>query len=141
MKSRCKSRRVDVTDEAIRVRLDNVSPLARVHVLATRFDPAFSAYDLLSNIVSPEPHWRIEPAAESQYVAGRNIGDEYRYIIDRRFAHKYPGNMLERPSLLLNPWAVRSTETGEQTAQVGEEFRREVPQRAAQSEPGRIHAS
>ncbi len=126
-------RRVEVTDKVLRVRLDNVSPLARVHVLATRFDPAFSAYDLLSNIVSPEPSWRIEPAAESKYVAGRNIGDEYRYIIDRRFAHKYPGNMLERPSLLLNPWAVRSTETGEQTAAAGEEFRGELPQMAAQN--------
>ncbi len=30
--------------------------------------------------------------------------------------------MLERPSLLLNPWAIRSTETGQQEAQAGEEF-------------------
>ena len=43
-----------------------------------------------------------------------NIGDEYRYILDRKYAKKFPGNMLERPSLLLNPWAVRSTETGDQ---------------------------
>ena len=47
------------------------------------------------------------PQAESVYLTGRNIGDEYRYIIDRKYATKFPGNMLERPSLLLNPWAVR----------------------------------
>src|SRR5205807_2773528 len=34
-----------------------------------------------------------------------------------------PGNMLARPELLLNPWAVRSTETGEQQAQGGDEFK------------------
>jgi hypothetical protein len=32
--------------------------------------------------------------------------------------------MLDRPQFLLNPWAVRSTETGEQTAQGGDMFRR-----------------
>jgi hypothetical protein len=29
-----------------------------------------------------------------------------------------------RPELLLNPWAVRSTETGEQTAEGGEDYKR-----------------
>src|SRR5690606_22523025 len=43
-------------------------------------------------------------------------------IIDRRYATKFPGNMLERPSLLLNPWAVRDTETGSQIAAGGDLF-------------------
>lgn len=30
--------------------------------------------------------------------------------------------MLERPSLLLNPWVLRSTETGEQIAAGGDDF-------------------
>ncbi len=55
-------------------------------------------------------------------MTGRNIGDEYRYIIDRRYAKKFPGNTLDRPSLLLNPWAVRETETGEQLAAAGGAF-------------------
>ena len=45
------------------------------------------------------------------YESGRDIGDEYRYILDRQSARKFPGNMLERPGLLLNPWALRDTET------------------------------
>ncbi|HEX3999781.1 MAG TPA: hypothetical protein VHX65_14620 [Pirellulales bacterium] len=121
-------RNVEVGDKTIRVQLVNVSPLARVHVFATRFDPAFPAYGILSGILPAEPNWRTVPEPESQYVAGRNIGDEYRYIIDRKFARKYPGNMLERPSLLLNPWAIRSTETAEQAAQAGENFRGGGPQ-------------
>src|SRR5205823_2367840 len=43
---------------------------------------------------------------------------------DRRGMKKFPGNMLERPQLLLNPWAVRSTETGEQAARGGDMFAR-----------------
>src|SRR5262249_37373535 len=46
----------------------------------------------------------------------------YRYVLDRRGQKKYAGNMLDRPGLLLNPWAVRSTETGEQFAAPGGEF-------------------
>src|SRR5205085_7806042 len=62
--------------------------------------------------------------AESAYLTGRNIGDEYRYVLDRQHHRQYPGNMLARPELLLNPWAVRSTETGEQTAEGGEDYKR-----------------
>ena len=51
-----------------------------------------------------------------------NIGDEYQYIIDRKYARKFPGVMLDRPSILLNPWAIRGTETGQQNAQEGTGF-------------------
>jgi hypothetical protein len=114
--------RVEVDDAAVRVRLRNVTPHARVHVFATRFQPAFSAYGNLSSVPGVEPSFRTAPRIESAYMAGRDIGDEYRYIIDRRFARKFPGNMLDRPSLLLNPWAIRSTQTHEQQVMEGEEF-------------------
>ena len=44
------------------------------------------------------------------FAAGRAIGDEYRYILERRYAKLFPGNMLPRPGLILNPWEVRSTD-------------------------------
>src|SRR6185295_733646 len=86
--------RVEVGDKKLTVRMVNASPFARVHVFARRFQPAYSAYGTLAKIVAPEPHWRTVPRAQSQYIAGRDIGDEYRYIIERKFARKYPGNML-----------------------------------------------
>lgn len=115
---------VEVKGDSLRVRVQNAGPLARVHVFATRFEPAYNAYDEMAHVVVPEPYEITTPRPESQYMAGRDIGDEYRYIIQRRFATKYPGNMLERPSLLLNPWAVRSTQTGQQEAQAGSDYRR-----------------
>ena len=113
---------VEANAEALAIRLQNASPHARVHVFATRYQPAFVPFAYLSRVGDANPFWMTSPAQESWYVAGRNIGDEYRYIIDRKYAKRFPGNMAERPSLLLNPWAVRGTETAKQEAAAGEAF-------------------
>jgi hypothetical protein len=104
------------------IRLHDASPYTRIHVYGTRYEPAYSAFADLGRVRDAELGGMFPAHAESVYLAGRNIGDEYRYVLDRRYQKKYPGNMLERPALLLNPWVVRSTETGEQLAQSGEEF-------------------
>ena len=114
---------VDVKDDTVKITVRNSGKLARVHIFASRFQPVFSAYDDLARLGVREPSSLRTPRFDSLYVVGRNIGDEYRYIIDRKFKPRFPGNMLERPSLLLNPWAVRSTETGQQQAQEGADYR------------------
>lgn len=116
---------VESAQNGVRVKLQNVSESTRVHVFATRYVPAFGAYEQLAHVRDPEPFLSNVPRFLSAYVTGRNIGDEYRYIIDRKYAKKFPGNSLDRPSVLLNPWAVRSTQTGQQQAQAGSEFRPE----------------
>ena len=93
------------------IRLANHGPAARVHLLASRFAPAFSAREAFGRLSYPEPRAISVSRGTSAYISGRDIGDEYRYILDRKYASKYAGNMLTRPGLLLNPWAVRSTET------------------------------
>ncbi len=109
-------------DGKLRITLANASKFTRVHLFAARFLPEYDAFVHLSRAGSAEPFLFINSPAPSVYLTGRNIGDEYRYIIDRLYATKFPGNMLDRPSLLLNPWAVRTTETGEQLATGGEDF-------------------
>ncbi len=111
-----------VSDDSLRVELVNADKFARVHVFATRYEPAFWVYDYLGRIQDREPWQTLTGTVESYYAAGRKLGDEYRYIIDRKYAAKFPGNMLTRPSLLLNPWAIRGTETGQQKAEAGEAF-------------------
>lgn len=115
---------IDVADDKITVALHNAGKFSRVHVFASRYRPAYPAFGILSQVRDAEPAIVTTAKAESFYVAGRNIGDEYRYIIDRRYAKKFPGNMLERPSLLLNPWAIRTTDTGRQDPNAGAEFER-----------------
>ena len=117
-------RSVTTDDKSLNVQLWNASAFSRVHVIATRFVPAFNSFGSLSTVTDPEPYTLSKAAATTRYVAGRNIGDEYRYIIDRKYAHKFAGNMLKKPSVLLNPWAVRTTSTGIQDAQKGTEFNR-----------------
>jgi len=110
---------VALDDAAVTVKLVNSNPHTRVHVVATRYEPEYPIESDLS-VGFPGPVYAMRTKAESVYLSGRNIGDEYRYIIDRRYAKKYPGNMLTRPGLLLNPWAIRKTETGRQTGAKGE---------------------
>ncbi|HEX3151724.1 MAG TPA: hypothetical protein VHR66_26870 [Gemmataceae bacterium] len=110
--------------DSLVIQLRDASKFARVHVFASRYQPAFSAYRDLAAVRDAELGGVIPGHAESIYLTGRNIGDEYRYVLDRRGQPKRPGNMLERPSLLLNPWAIRTTETGEQVAAGGDDFSR-----------------
>ena len=77
---------------------------------------------MLANVLENFPHEAPLSATPIFEVHGWRVsaevfGDEQRYILERRYAKKFPGNMLERPSLLLNPWAIRSTETSQQQPQ------------------------
>lgn len=113
-----------VDDKELVIRLKDAGPLARVHVLGTRYAPGYSAFDALAKVRPSGLQGVIPTRPFSVYLTGRNIGDEYRYVLDRQGMKHYPGNMLDRPELLLNPWMIRVTETGEQAAQAGEDFRR-----------------
>ncbi|OWK38438.1 hypothetical protein FRUB_07558 [Fimbriiglobus ruber] len=108
--------------DVVTIRLTDASKFTRVHLFATRYRPAYSAFADLAHVRAAGLEGMELGYSESVYLTGRNIGDEYRYVLDRRGQKKFPGNMLERPMLLLNPWAVRSTETGEQAAERGEMF-------------------
>ena len=113
---------VEAGAESIKVRLVNAPPQARVHVFATRYLLEYPAFDLLNELPPLDGEVVTTPKQDSSFVEGRNIGDEYRYILDRKYAPKLPGNMLTRPGLLLNPWAVSKTETGEQAVAAGEAY-------------------
>lgn len=104
------------------VQLENMTPFTRVHVFATRFVQRYPAYSALDIGGVPAPGVKRLARPRSLYVQERDIGEEYRYILDRKYTTKFPGNMLARPGLLLNPWAIRETSTGRQDAAKGGEF-------------------
>ena len=115
---------VTTNEDKIRIRLENSDEYTRLHVIANRYQPAFNAYNLFAQIRDLEPWVRKPSIRRSVYMEGRKIGDEYEYILRRKYASKYPGNMLERPSLLLNPWEVQSTSNRSQDAAAGDDFGR-----------------
>ena len=88
------------------VRVANATGSTRVHLASTRYVPTFPLFADLFGAAAPPARTFDTDAVPSSYHSGRQLGDEYRYVLERRFAAKYPGNMLRRPSLLLNPWAL-----------------------------------
>lgn len=107
---------ISVDGDAVVARIANANKFTRIHVAASRFIPrndGLGTEDLFNGLGSFQ---LFKPASTTPgrfpnlFSAGREIGDEYRYIIERRYAQKFPGNMLTRPGLLLNPWEKRSTE-------------------------------
>jgi len=121
----------------LKITIKNATKFARVHLVATRYMPEYSMPGELGKIGFAEPSVAWLEKIESLYVAGRNIGDEFRYILERKYAAKYPGNMLERPHLLLNPWAIRQTETGLQEAEAGEPVERALGGRLSRGLAGK----
>ncbi|MEM9492782.1 MAG: hypothetical protein AAGC55_26780, partial [Myxococcota bacterium] len=103
---------VAVTESELAVTVTGASPSTRVHLLATRFAGEYDVAGALGRSHIAEPGWVAMGEVRSQYISGRDIGDEYRYVLERRHADKFAGNLLDRPSALLSPWAVRSTSTG-----------------------------
>ena len=102
------------------IKIADATKSTRVHVFPVRYLNAFDPFVDLGSIRRPEP-WQLTPAFQkSAYMAGRKIGEEYQYILNRRYAARFPGNMLERPSLLMNPWAVQDTQSVAQVALDGD---------------------
>lgn len=126
---------VAANDSEIVAKVANANPTTRVHVIATRYQPAFSVLNNLGAISLQDLGVYYSPRNESAYVAGRKIGDEYQYILDRRLAKKFVGNMLERPSLLLNPWSIRKTESDQEELAEGGAFGRGGAPGAAPAAP------
>ena len=93
------------------IALQNWNPFTRVHVVANRFVPTRNLFSSLGGFTRWGLGSKTPDFLPNLYSAGREIGDEYRYILDRRYAPKHPGNRLPRPGLLLNPWDKRSTDS------------------------------
>jgi len=102
-------RQVQSTDDGLTVELAGVSAGTQVAVLGSRYqghqDPAEEL--ALGHMSGRSPRTLVSPA--TTYDSGRAIGEEYRYILSRRAQEIYPGNMLARASILLNPWVLSET--------------------------------
>lgn len=104
------------------IRVAGANPFTRVHVFADRMTPDFDPFQALAAVRGPEPWLFSRGAFTSAYVNGRDLGDEITYVLRRRAARAFTGAMLDRPSVLLHPWATADTNTTRQDAAGGEEF-------------------
>lgn len=99
--------------DAIVVQLAAWNRFARVHVAAMRYLPESGEWSLDSGLGTyhqPAPESTMPAWRPNLFVSGRELGDEYRYILERRYTKVFPGNLLPRPGLLLSPWETRATD-------------------------------
>ncbi len=115
--------------DGLKISLLDAGARTRVHVIGSTFVPA---------LVDSPPVGALRPVARRgdrghavHYVSGRELGDEYRYILDRRGAKRFPGLLLDHPPLLLNPWARRTTTTDVAAAKPGGYFGAQAERSAA----------
>ena len=77
--------------ESLEIRVENATKLTRVHVIASRYAPAYPLFADLDLPAGRSPQMATLPGPRTTYVVGRDIGDEYRYVLDRKYAKKYSG--------------------------------------------------
>ena len=116
--------------DAVHLRIAQAGPQTRVHLIATRFRPDRALPRSLQRLARG-PLTLAVPPVRSHYVSGRDIGDEVRYVLERRNQPRRPGVLLDKPGLLLNPWALRTTSTGVQQARSGGSFAPSPPRAPA----------
>ena len=113
---------IEAKEGKLHIRLANAHSSARLHVFGTAYTPIFDAHSLLQLNPVPTPSSMALAIPRTLYVEERDIGEEYRYVLERQGAGKFPGNLLPRPGLILNPWSVRSTDTQKKEAQAGADY-------------------
>ena len=113
---------IESKGEKLHIQLANAHSSARLHVFGTAYVPTFDAHNLLALDPVPTPTAMALAIPRTLYVEERDIGEEYRYVLERLGAVKFPGNLLPRPGLILNPWSVRSTDTEKKEAKEGADY-------------------
>ncbi|CAI2378280.1 unnamed protein product [Moneuplotes crassus] len=99
-------------------KLNDFKENTRAHVFGFTFMPQ----DLLSDFYSISDIERdysicdIFPFAKWKniFLSNRKLGDEFRYVFDRKFLKRFMGNTLDRPQLLLNRHRLRETRFDEE---------------------------
>lgn len=81
---------VATTPDAITVKLANTSPFTRVHFAVSRFEPGRGIFGDFGGFVRFGASSGTPSRLPNLYAAGREIGDEYRYILDRRYLKLFP---------------------------------------------------
>ncbi len=109
---------IDRDENGLKIKLSGNIDLARVHVYALRYLDSMTPLDQLS-LPAGSLYGRRITLPRCGYVSDLRLGDEYQYVLRRRYANKYPGVMLPQPGVILNPWETEETSNESQMARRG----------------------
>ena len=99
---------------------------ARAHVFAHTFlqEDMNTLFTQVENVGRDWASLDIFPFAkwENIYLSNRKLGDEFRYVFDRKFVKRFMGNTLDRPQLLLNRYKLRETQFDQEVVGTGNQY-------------------
>ena len=108
------------------MKLWNFNDNTRVHILASNF---ISSDDLMwytklnsvvkNSVVSEKfrlSQWK------NAFMSNRKLGDEFRYVFDRKYYKRFTGNSLDRPQILLKRMKIRDTTYEEEVVGLGDKY-------------------
>jgi hypothetical protein len=105
----------------------------RLHVVASYFTPSSTEWEcgasFSKNLSYPGASSTSWGLPRSRYLASRTLSEETKYVLDRQnlmkgdpAAQPTPGNLLPRPSLLMNPWSLGPADSSVQDAKDGSNY-------------------
>ena len=104
------------------VQLKNSNPSTLVCVVLNQFLPSNYTGTQL-NCHLPISSNSLYPASQlSQYVSGRELGDENRYIFDRKYLPQFMGSFLQPPTLQINSFVTRTVGESSGFAKGGDNY-------------------
>ncbi|TWU23348.1 hypothetical protein Pla52o_28840 [Novipirellula galeiformis] len=108
--------------EGLRIQLSGQTDQARIHVIGTRYFDLGMAGKSLHLPLAPV-RGRSVSLPQCGYISDLRLGDEYQYVLRRRYATKFPGVMLPQPGVILNPWETEATSNTSQAVAAGDQPR------------------
>ena len=117
-------------DHKLSFTLEDYGKKARAHVFGFTFMPSYLSQNF-SQIENVSRDWSsldIFPFAnwKNIYQSNRKLGDEFRYVFDRKFLKRFMGNTLDRPQLLLNRHKLRETQFDQEIVHSGTAYQQHV---------------
>jgi hypothetical protein len=110
--------------------MTNFKSNPRVHIFGFTFMPnqSIEMYNTFKRVIQDNVSLNVFGFAKWKniYISNRKLGDEFRYVFDRRYLKRYIGNTLDRPQLVLKRQFIRNTAFDMENIQGGSAYTGEM---------------
>lgn len=122
----------DLENSKVRVILGNVNKNTRAHLLGFSYLPSILAYNSKNIMINNETNFELNRKSfyysnwENFYLSNRLLNEELKYVLERKDLERFPGNSLDKPSLLMKRQFIRDTTTEIQEAKEGTQYQKKA---------------
>ena len=120
------NKEVEESKSTLKFKIANADKNTRAHVFAFTYLPNQPHEEFKNMVEITKSHLNTEVFPftrwENAYQSNRKLGDEYRYVFNRKNAKRFIGNTLEKPQLILKRLKVRDTNFDTEVVKDGGEY-------------------